>query len=498
MTAAVLELGTLTDDELAALYQVGGDTTKAAVLAACEDRDARAEQARAARERRAAKVADWESGAYAQYLAAEAATNGYLLSREGTAAGIDPWPALWRGAEGTAMRYASEELREFWLAHPRVTVTGYLSQATDRRPDPAAPEPEPEALAGPPPPPPSAVLREALAATRARRAVVMADAMRQATEAQSVPAGLTRPGVVAERPVGELVPTERKAIDGNELLGYVRAFLARYAVFPSEAALDAVTLWVAAAHARDPKGKIVFEYTGRLMFLSSDPDSGKSRALNLVGLLTGTTFGLLGEPTAAAVASILGDHHEAAFLDESDVLFGAGARRSSIRSLLNLGYQRDSAMPFMSGGKVQARPIFGWVGLAGLDVMKTSTGDKLKPLFTRSVVIKMRPALTRVPALDPRARAMASLIHSALVSWTATVRDTLRAAQPDLPPHLINRAVDVWLPLIAVADTAGGEWPERARKACHALTEAYGDAVPENEAGDVMDELAEMALRWAS
>ena len=46
----------------------------------------------------------------------------------------------------------------------------------------------------------------------------------------------------------------------------------------------------------------------------------------------------------------------------------------------------------------------------------------------------------------------------------------LAEAEPELPVE--DREADVWEPLIAVADLAGGEWPELARSACKALAGA--------------------------
>jgi len=34
-----------------------------------------------------------------------------------------------------------------------------------------------------------------------------------------------------------------------------------------------------------------------------------------------------------------------------------------------------------------------------------------------------------------------------------------------MPAGIFNRAADNWRPLLAIADLAGGEWPERARQA---------------------------------
>jgi hypothetical protein len=65
----------------------------------------------------------WMEAAHAQFEAASAACNGVLLSREGTATLASEFPSLWEGSETRARRLASEELREWWDAHGRITVS---------------------------------------------------------------------------------------------------------------------------------------------------------------------------------------------------------------------------------------------------------------------------------------------------------------------------------------------------------------------------------------
>lgn len=500
-------LSDLTDDDLAALYASGSEGAREAVLAECARQDARNARAAHARRARQFRTSDWECGAYAQYQEAERVTNGYLLSPAGEAAGIDPWPALWRGPEQVALKYASEELRNFWLDHSRVTVTAYAEQAARGPEDDYPTEPIPVTGGSETAPAPSAAatLKEALAANRQRRAVALASAQAQAEAALGrTPERMAAQAEVAVQGPAGLVPVSQ-LIDGNELLGYVRAFLSRFCRFPSEEALTAVALWVAHCHATDPEGVLVWEATGRLMFVSSDPDSGKSRALSLVAMLTGSRFGTMMEPTCASVAAIvgtahevtkadgtvIGKAHEAACLDESDLLLGKGTRQSALRALLNAGYQRDGHMPVMRGSTLEARPVFGPCALAGLDVVMT---PKLKPLITRSVVIRMVPSAERVPAPGRQARDMALLLHRALTAWCVQERDALAGAEPALPDHLINRDVDIWVPLLAIAEAAGGEWPERARRACDAFTQ--GSGAETDGFGNVMDELAAMTERW--
>ncbi len=65
-------------------------------------------------------------------------------------------------------------------------------------------------------------------------------------------------------------------IDGAALLDEVEAFHRRFNIFPREAAYVAVVLWDAHAHLMD-----CFDSTARLAFLSPEPGSGKSRALEI-------------------------------------------------------------------------------------------------------------------------------------------------------------------------------------------------------------------------
>src|SRR5439155_25602256 len=52
---------------------------------------------------------------------------------------------------------------------------------------------------------------------------------------------------------------------------------------------------------------------------------------------------------------------------------------------------------------------------------------------------------------------------------------TLAGADPQLPATLDDRAADNWRPLVAIADLAGGVWPERARRAAVLLSGGRAD-----------------------
>jgi hypothetical protein len=74
---------------------------------------------------------------YRQWLAAEAATNGFMLSQAGRYQGIDE-RSLFAGPESRVRKYASAELIEWFESHPRPTRVSWFGSASARRPHLAA------------------------------------------------------------------------------------------------------------------------------------------------------------------------------------------------------------------------------------------------------------------------------------------------------------------------------------------------------------------------
>ena len=91
-----------------------------------------------------------------------------------------------------------------------------------------------------------------------------------------------------------------------------------------------------------------------------------------------------------------------------------------------------------------------------------------------------------------RGRAIPELheIRARLEDWVSSL--DLRNAEPDLPVE--DRAADSWESLVAVADAAGGDWPERARAACIALT--TGSEADADEGGPGERLLGDLYAIW--
>lgn len=71
------------------------------------------------------------------YLAAEAATNGYMIKKEFAHLGIDPY-SLFHGPARAAAKYASRELMDWFRANGRVTWIEYKYAMLGRSSDAAA------------------------------------------------------------------------------------------------------------------------------------------------------------------------------------------------------------------------------------------------------------------------------------------------------------------------------------------------------------------------
>ncbi|WP_371598928.1 DUF3631 domain-containing protein [Streptomyces sp. NBC_00564] len=264
--------------------------------------------------------------------------------------------------------------------------------------------------------------------------------------------------------------TPGPSIDGAALLNEVEAFHRRFNVFPLEAAYVAVTLWDAHAHLLD-----CFDSTPRLAFLSPEPGSGKSRALEVVETLVPRSMAAVDASAAALFRSVSGidGGRPTILFDEIDTVFGPKAGdNEQLRGFINAGHTRGRVMYRCVGDgsnqQVQGFPSFCAVAVAGL-------GSLPDTILTRSVIIRMRRRARNEKAEPFRTRVHikeGNKLRDTLAKWAETVQKRVADAYPAMPDGVTDRPADVWEPLLAVADAAGGDWPRRAREACLTLVKA--------------------------
>ncbi len=254
--------------------------------------------------------------------------------------------------------------------------------------------------------------------------------------------------------------------EGSAVLYRVHQFLRQFVAYPSEHAQLAHALWIVHTHLMD-----CWESTPRIAFLSPEPGSGKTRALEVSELLVPRPVEAINATPAYLFRKVSDPEGLPTILfDEIDTLFGARAKENEeIRGILNAGHRRGAmAGRCVVKGKVietEELPAYCAVALAGL-------GNLPDTILSRSVIIRMRRRAPHEQVEPYRRRVHAPLGHALrdrLALWCDGIRDILDGMYPLMPAEVTDRAADVWEPLLMVAEAAGESWPERARVAAVTL-----------------------------
>jgi hypothetical protein len=263
--------------------------------------------------------------------------------------------------------------------------------------------------------------------------------------------------------------------NGADLLDDIEHFLGRFVVYPSQHERRAHVLWIAHCWWMD-----CWDSTPRIAFLSPEPGSGKSRSLEVTEPLVPRPVHAVNTTSAYLFRKVSDPVGRPTILyDEIDTVFGPKAKENEdIRGMLNAGHRKGAlAGRCVIRGKTvefEELPAYCAVALAGLD-------DLPDTLMSRSVPIRMR---RRAPSerIEPwRLRingGEAERLYKRMLAWSTSVRPLADGNWPDMPAGVEDRDADVWEALLAVADLAGGHWPESARATAVTLVNASKGTTP--------------------
>ncbi|MFE2060889.1 DUF3631 domain-containing protein [Streptomyces sp. NPDC059467] len=260
-------------------------------------------------------------------------------------------------------------------------------------------------------------------------------------------------------------PTASPVSEGAQVLADLRAQIQRYVAMPSEEALTAVALWIAATYLQR-----AWQHAPRLAVVAPEKRCGKSRLLDVITETVHTPLITVNASPAAIFRSITDEDPPTLLVDEADTLFGrvkAAEKNEEVRGLINAGHQRNRPTLRVTGPehKPTSFPTFAMAALAGI-------GDLPDTVMDRSVVIRMRrrAAGEKVAAFrTSRDTPALHAIRDRLTAWLQPLCAQAMAMEPAMPVE--DRAADTWEPLVIIADLAGGEWPALARTACRVMTD---------------------------
>ncbi|MDH6123178.1 DUF3631 domain-containing protein [Kitasatospora sp. GP82] len=277
-------------------------------------------------------------------------------------------------------------------------------------------------------------------------------------------------------PTGLDAMPDAPATGGADLLAQLKALIARFVILPSEEALDAATLWVAATHLQT-----AWQHAPRLAVVGPAKRCGKSRLLDV---LTETVHKpvITVNSTPAAVFRSITAEPPTLLVDEADTIFGTpkmAEKNEEMRGLLNAGHQKDRPVLRVVGNDhtPHAFPTFAMAAIAGI-------GDLPDTIMDRSIVIRMRRRAEGERVSPYRTKRDSPALHeirAKLALWTKPLAEKAELLEPDLPVE--DRAADTWEPLVIIADLAGGPWPRLARQACARMVASEAQAEEENPSG---------------
>jgi hypothetical protein len=246
-------------------------------------------------------------------------------------------------------------------------------------------------------------------------------------------------------------------VDGAELLNAMTVHLEHFAIMPEYGA-SATALFALHCHTLDAA-----IHTPRLLITSPVHECGKGQVIVWLDGIVPRPFNVL-DPTGPTLFRPIEAHCPTVLIDEADLI--SWQDRRDILAVIHAGHTKHGqGIPRCVGDSNETRVFRVWAPLAYAMI-----GKPRGPLLSRSIIIRMErkaPRQTVEHRRIDRDQGFGELRRKC-ARWATDHLDALRDAEPELP--VVGRHADCWRALVAIADAAGGDWPERAREAARALS----------------------------
>jgi Protein of unknown function (DUF3631) len=247
-------------------------------------------------------------------------------------------------------------------------------------------------------------------------------------------------------------------VDGGALILAVVRRIQSHIILPNDAALT-VALWIIFSWVHADAAV----HSPILLVTSPEPECGKSTLLGLIGFLVRRALQSVGISPAALYRSIE-KWNPTIIIDEADVAF---VQNEDLRAVVNSGWTRGTGIVRCEGDDHEPRlfPTFcpKVIGLKGKKLPDTTA--------SRAIAVELKRKLEGENVADFRHVDDEGLqvLRRQILRWANDNVATLSNANPILPIGFGNRVAANWHLLLAIAETAGGEWPEKAREAAERI-----------------------------
>jgi putative DNA primase/helicase len=254
-------------------------------------------------------------------------------------------------------------------------------------------------------------------------------------------------------------------VEGQALLVELISAIRRFVMLDASAALIAA-LWILFTWTFER----IAETNPYLRIVSPTPECGKSTLLKVLRFLCRGGW-LISRLSPSSFTRTLGKERRTLLLDEGDAFLNDN---ENMRNLLDGASDPDTAtvsFSVKSGEDWNPVELNCFVPIA---IASIGTLHGMQTVESRAIAIHSKratPAELKMLAKGRRRELKATLepLAAKCARWAQDNAEALKDTRPAMPDSLSGREQDKWEPLIAIADAAGGEWPERARAAALAL-----------------------------
>ena len=255
-------------------------------------------------------------------------------------------------------------------------------------------------------------------------------------------------------------------VEGAELLDDVCNALRRYLVLP-EGSAETLALWAVHTHAYE-----CFAHSPRLAITSPEKGCGKTTTLDVIGELVARPLPTSNATTAAIFRSIE-KARPTLLIDEADTFL---KDNEELRGVLNAGHRRGGQIIRTVGDDYEPRQFSTWTPAA--IAMIGRLPDTLEDRSVSIALRRRRPTEKVQQFRSDRTQDLKQLARR-IARWCDDNHHAL-AGHDATAGTLVNRSADNWRPLFAIADIAGGRWPEHARTVANAAESIKGGPVEAN------------------
>jgi len=279
-------------------------------------------------------------------------------------------------------------------------------------------------------------------------------------------------GYGLELPVVEPWP---EPVCGKVLLDDIARWVSRFVILPPWAA-DTVALWV--LHTYAFKLRDVCAYLG---IESAVKRCGKTTLLTVLSEVANRVV-VSSNISPAAFFRVIEEKQPTLLIDEADTLLPGN---DELRGVLNAGYKCKTAYVVRVASN-EREPKDGRTDNRRSRLVSYSCwcpkaiaaiGQLPDTLADRYIIVQMQ---RKSPAQKcERCRNLdATRLKRQCERFVLDHGLAISGANPEIPATLNDRCADIWEPLFALADLAGGDWPQRARQAAMGLARRAAEDNP--------------------